>query len=321
MADPLIVLVSPHVTPDGRQRISAIGWANGRPTEVRTYTDSAGFLAQLPRAEVVLGEIRAGEIPSARRLRWVHVWSSGVNRLPLGELKQAGITVSNARGQHADAVADHAFALLLALYRHIPAFVRQREQRLWEPIVATELSGQRMGILGYGAIGRAIAVRARAFGQDVWAARGHPGADPLVSRMFGPERPALRELLAGCDDIVCVLPSTADTRGLLDRGMLGAIRPGARLVNVGRGDLISEADLDTALRQGHLAGAACDVLPREPLPEDSPLWTTPNLLLTPHMAGMQPHYYQRGLEIFLGNLRRYCLSEPLENVVDLDAGY
>ncbi len=321
MADPLTVLVGPHVSAEGRQEISAVGWSSGRATEVFSYTDTAAFHAYLPRTEVLLGEIRAGEVQLARRLRWVHVWSSGVNSLPLQELARCHILLTNARGQHADSVADHTFALLLALSRHIPAFVEQQRTRRWELRITTELSGRRMGILGYGQIGRSIAVRARAFGQDVWASRHHPTADPLISRMFGPSRAALREMLAGCDDIVSVLPLTEETRGLLDHEMFGSMRPGARLINVGRGEVIVEEALDEALRKGSLSGAACDVLPKEPLPEHSPLWSVPNLLITPHVAGMHPQYYQRGLTIFLGNLRRYCRSEPLDNVVDLDAGY
>lgn len=321
MADPLTVLVGPHVSAEGRQEISAVGWSNGRATEVFSYMDTPTFRTYLPRTEVLLGEIRAEEVALAKRLRWVHVWSSGVNGLPLSELARFHIQVTNARGQHADSVADHVFALLLALSRHIPAFVEQQRTRRWELRITTELSGRRMGILGYGQIGRSIAVRARAFGQDVWASRRHPTADPLVSRMFGPSRAALREMLLGCDDVVSVLPLTVETHGLLDREMFGAMRRGARLINVGCGEVIVPEALEEALRDGTLAGAGCDVLPEEPVPWNSPLWTAPNLLITPHVAGMHPHYYQRGLAIFLGNLRRYCRSEPLENVVDLDAGY
>jgi len=328
---PVRVLMSAGVAQDLQAAALAAAAAGGGAAELLLYHGRQEFAGLLPRAEVSYAAgLHAAEIASATRLKWVHVTSAGVDRLPLRELAAAGITLTNARGQHADAMADHAFALFLAMARNIPACVRDQEARLWgrgsgSPTPG-ELAGRRLGILGLGAIGRAIARRAAAFGMDVWASRRHPpaggdGAEPGISRVLGSSRAEFLEILEACDDVVSVLPSTPQTRGLFDAAAFAAMRPGTRLVNVGRGDVLQEAALDAALRSGRLAGAGCDCFPREPLPSDSPLWTAPNLLITPHIGGQHPGYERRTMAIFAANLTRYCRGEPLQNVVDLHEGY
>ncbi len=324
---PVRILMSASVDAELRADAERAAASGGRPAELLLFSDHAEFAAQLRRCEVLYGRIRAGELRGAPHLRWVHAGSAGVDGLPLGELAAAGVLLTNARGQHADAMADHALALLLALSRRLPAFVRAQARRSWQPAGEPgepgELAGRRLGILGYGAIGQAIAGRAVAFGMEVWATRRHVArpAGPGVARLLGPGRGDLLTLLAACDDVVSVLPSTPGTRGLFDEEAFAAMRPGARLINLGRGDLLVEAALEAALRSGALAGAACDCLPREPLPPEAGLWAAPNLLITPHVGGQHPGYAQRGMAIFAANLTRYCRGLPLHNVVDLDAGY
>jgi phosphoglycerate dehydrogenase-like enzyme len=317
----VVVLMSARVPAELREVARRAALDGGRPAEIRLYADREEFAAGLREAEVLYGGLRPGEVAGAPHLRWVHVTSAGVDGLPLAELRAAGVVLTNARGQHADSAADHAFALLLALSRKVAEAVRHQAERRWVHLAPEVLAGRRLGILGFGSIGQAVARRAHAFGMEVWASRRHPEPHPLVARMFGPSRAELLELLGGVDDVVAVLPSTPATRGQLDREALGVLRPGARLVNIGRGDLLDEAALDEALRAGRLAGAGLDCLPREPLPPDSPLWSAPNLVITPHIAGAHPDYAERGMAIFADNLRRFCRGEPLRNVVDLEAGY
>ena len=302
-------------------RLHAAAAAGGRQCALAPYSGRDGLEEILPGIEVLVGGLRPGQAARAPQLRWVHVTSAGVDRLPLGELAAAGIVLTNARGLHADAMGDHAFALLLALSREVPAHVLAQQGRRWAPRGGDVLAGRRLGILGLGEIGRAVARRAAGFGLEVWATRRHPEPDPLVARVLGPDRADLLTVCAGCDDLVAVLPSTPATRGLLDAEAFAAMRPGARLVNLGRGDVLDEAALEAALRSGRLAGAACDCLPREPLPADASLWDAPGLLLTPHVGGSHPNAEERAMERFAANLTRYCRELPLDHRVDLEAGY
>ncbi len=293
----------------------------GREADVRLLGGRDDLEAHLADVEVLYGSLRADQVPRAARLRWVHAGSAGVDHLPLAELAAAGITLTNAKGLHDDAMAEHALALLLALVRHIPEAVRGQDRRAWRRYEPDALAGSRLGILGYGAIGRAVALRARAFVGEIWAVHAHPRPDPLVARTFGPARDELLTFLAGCAHMVAVLPSTPRTRGLLDAEALAALPRGARLINIGRGSLIVEEALDAALRSGHLGGAGLDCPPRDPLPPDSPLWTAPGVLITPHVGGLRPGTAARGMTLFAANLVRYCRGDPLENRVDLAAGY
>lgn len=322
MAGPVVVGVPEWLPEAEREALSAAARAGGREADLRPFSGRDGLRALLPDLEVLCdGGLRAGEAASAPRLRWIQVGSAGVERLPLGEFAAAGITLTNARGEHAEAMADHAFALLLAMARHVPEFVLAQRERRWAPRDCGVLAGRRMGILGFGAIGREIARRAAAFGMEVWATRRHPAPDPLAARVVGPGRADLLEVCAGCDDLVAVLPSTPETRGLFGAEAFAAMRPGARLVNLGRGDLLVREALADALRSGRLGGAACDCLPGEPLRPEDPLWEAPGLLVTPHVGGARPDGGTRFLALFRANLTRYCRGEPLANVVDLRAGY
>lgn len=305
-----------------REAVRAAARAGGREADLRLFTGRADFLAALPDMEVLAGGgLRSGDLALATRLRWLQVGSAGVERLPLAEIAAAGVFLTNARGLHADAMADHALASLLALSRHVPAFVQAQQERRWAPRTGDVLAGRRLGILGFGEIGRAIAQRASAFGMEIWATRRRPAPDRAVARMLGGSRAELLELCAACDDLIAVLPSTPATRGQLDAEAFARMKPGARFVNLGRGDLLDEAALEAALRSGRLAGAACDCLPREPLPADASLWTAPGLLVTPHVGGSRPDAGERAAAFFCANLTRYCRGETLHNLVDLHAGY
>ena len=318
---PVVILMAAHVSPALQAEARRAAQDAGRPADLRLHGGREAFSLLLPEAEVVYGSLRAGEAAGAPRLRWVHAGSAGVDYFPLGELAAAGIVLTNARGQHAEPMADHAFALLLALSRRIPEAAAAQLAHRWEPHAGEALAGRRLGVAGLGTIGRAVARRAAAFGLEVWGTRRHPAPDPLASRVLGPSRAELLMLCAECDDLVAVLPSTPETRGLFDAEAFAAMRPGARLVNIGRGDVLQEEALDAALRSGRLAAAACDCLPREPLPPEAPLWTAPHLLITAHVGGSHPDYERQGMALFADNLARYCRGEPLRNRVDLAAGY
>jgi phosphoglycerate dehydrogenase-like enzyme len=284
--------------------------------------------ALLPEADVVLGwAVRPHNFARARRLRWVHSTAASVTHVLFPELVASDVQVTNARGIHADSMAEHTIGVLLALARKLHRSRDAQRERTWgqdalwaEPPPIGRLAGTTLGLIGLGKVGSAIAERGRAMGMRVLAVRRHPVAPPEPAHeQWGVER--LPDLLAASDWVVIAAPHTAATTRLVGARELAAMKPGARLVNLGRGEIVDEAPLVEALRSGRLAGAALDVFEREPLPAESPLWAMPDVIVTPHTSGLGPRYWERVMEQFVANLRRFVAGEPLENLVDKRAGY
>jgi len=286
-----------------------------------------------PAPPDALGEVEAlvawslthEQLAAAPRLRWLQAMSAGVEHLPLTDLAERGIRLSNMSGVHAPNIAEHALAMMLALARRIPALVLAQRDHRWRDTATHdevfELAGQTVVLVGLGAIGAAIAPRAAAFGMRVLGVRRNPeqALPPGVAEGFGLDR--LDAALAEADHVVVSLPATPDTRGLFDAARLAAIKPGAFFYNVGRGATVDTAALTAALATGHLGGAGLDVVDPEPLPPESPLWGMANVLITAHTSGATPKYWERGVEILLDNLRRYAAGQRLQTEVDPRAGY
>lgn len=284
--------------------------------------------ALLPHADVVLGTaLRPRNFASAARVRWVHSTAAGVGHVLFPELVESPILVTNARGMHARSMAEHVLGLMLAFTRRLHVSRDAQHERRWaqgELVRGApsfeELHGATLGIVGFGHIGRAVATAASAFGMRVLAVRRRPAADPApADEQWGPER--LGELLERSDWVVLAAPHTGETERLIGAAEFARLKPGARLVNVARGALVDEEALVAALRSGRLAGAALDVTAEEPLPPESPLWSHPEVILTPHTSGVGPRFWERVAEQFADNLRRFLAGEPLENVVDKRSGY
>lgn len=284
--------------------------------------------ARLPDADVVLGPgVRPRNFALARRLRWIHLPSAGVDHALFPELLASDVAITHTRGVHDDGMAEHAIGVMLAFARQLHrSRDAQRERRwaqrdLWTASPSFEsLAGSTLAIVGYGSIGRAVARRARALGQTVLGVRRRATAgDADAHEVHGAD--ALDAVLRRADWVLLLAPLTDATRGLLSRERIALLRPGARVVNLGRGALVDEPALIEALRAGRLAGAALDVCAEEPLPEASPLWDLPSVILTPHVSGLGPRYWERVLEPFAANLRRHLDGEPLADVVDRRAGY
>ncbi len=282
----------------------------------------------LPEADIVLGPaVRAHNFERARRLQWLQLTAAGVSGFLFPALIESPVIVTSGRGLHAAAMAEHTAGVLLAFVRQLHlARDAQRDRRwvqseLWRAGAGFgELAGARVGLVGFGAVGRRIAETLRALGMHVTAVRRHPEADPAPAEaQWGVE--LMDELFATSDWVVLVAPATEETRQLASRGRLFAMKPGARLVNLGRGALVDEPALIDALTEGRLAGAALDVFADEPLPAASPLWAMPQVILTPHVSGVGPRYWERSIELFARNLEAYRAGRPLENVVDKRAGY
>jgi len=284
--------------------------------------------ALLPEVEVVLGfAVRPHNFARARRLRWVHCTAASATHVLFPGIVESEVRVTNARGIHADSMAEHAIGVLLAFARKLHrARDAQREHTwvqdaLWgEPPPIGWLAGTTLGLIGLGRVGSAIAERGRAMGMRVLAVRLHPVSPPAPAHeQWGVER--LPDLLEASDWVVIAAPHTTATTRLIGARELARMKPGARLVNLGRGAIVDEAALVEALHAGRVAGAALDVFEDEPLPAGSPLWDHPEVIVTPHTSGLGPRYWERVLEQFMANLRRFVAGEPLENLVDKRAGY
>jgi phosphoglycerate dehydrogenase-like enzyme len=279
-------------------------------------------------------------VKRAPRLRWLHCMAAGLDYiLKTGMFDDANLVLTNTSGASAAMIGEYILmSMLLHSHQHHVS-IRAQVRHQWTPIShyfnkADTLRGKTLGVIGYGAIGREAARLAQGFAMEVLALKRDPDvhADPrfsfpdvgdpqgrIPSRWFGPEQCA--ELMALSDFIAVTLPLTAETRNFIGARELAAARPGAYLVNVGRGEVIDQAALMDALGSGRLGGAGLDVMVPEPLPRDHPLWDMDNVVLTPHIAGPNRRYQDDCIRIFAENLRRLTTGRDLINVVDVRRGY
>jgi phosphoglycerate dehydrogenase-like enzyme len=282
--------------------------------------DPATLDGKLQAAEILLtGGFDASDLASrAPRLKWVQSTSAGVEKL--APYVPSGIVLTNASGVHMPKGGEYAMTALLMLNHRVPHFVTAQRASRWDQAFATPIAGKTVLILGVGAIGSAAARLARRFGMRVIGISRSGKRNPLVDRMYRPRD--LKKVLPEADFVLAILPLTDETRGLLGRAELDLLPRHAGLVNLGRGPVIDNDALADKLRKGELSGAVLDVYPEEPLPSSSPLWATPNLVMSPHCAvDDATAYAERALALFLGNLKRYLAGRPLMNVVDTQLGY
>ena len=276
--------------------------------------------AHIADVEILFGHIGEDVMSEANALRWAHQPHAGVEGFMYPAFKVSDVVLTNCRGLYGTQIAEHAFALLLALTRQIPAQLEFMKTKHWERVPCVELAGMTMGILGLGGIGRAIAARARAFEFEIIAADVESIDKPdTVSELFGLD--GLMPFLAQSDILMVCCPSTPETHKLLSHAQFNQMPDSSYVVNVSRGKVIDEEALIAALRGGKLAGAGLDVTYTEPCPPDNPLWEQENVILTSHSAGASQHIRRRAMQLFIDNLHRYVAGEPLVNVVDKEKGY
>lgn len=281
------------------------------PDALRRAVQDADILLVAPRSVTQVREL----LPHARKVRWIHTLGAGVDTIPFDLLRGTDIIVTNSAGVFADALAEFAVAAMLWFAKDLRRLVRNQEARHWEPFTVERLEGKRVGIVGYGGIGKAVGRRAAALGIEVFALRRRGAIDdPIVTRAFAPEQ--LDELLRESDFVVLSTPLTPATRGMIDAVRIAQMKPDAALINVSRGEVVDELALIEALREGKIRGAALDVFETEPLPQESPLWTLDNVLLSPHSADHVVGSHERAMGFFLANLERFRQGEPLKNIVD-----
>ncbi len=281
--------------------------------------------AALPGADVVFAwRPRSGLLrptwEHADALRWIQSASAGVEDLLFEEMVKSPVVLTNARGIFDDAMAEYVVGLLLLFAKGLPGVLERQRRREWFPRDSEQLAGKRVLVVGVGSIGHAIGKRCKGVGMTV---RGVGTRARTRDDVFALVHTAedLEEACGWADVVVNVLPSTPGTRHRFDDTVFAAMQPSARFVNVGRGSTVDEAALVRALQEGRIAGAALDVFEREPLPEDSPLWDLPNVIVSPHMSADFAGWREMLVELFVENLSRYLTGRPLKNVVDKELGY
>ena len=285
-------------------------------------------VAEAADAGIILtARLPASVVRHAPRLRWLQSSASSVSTLPLGDLASRSVVVTNTRTVQGGVIAEHVMGGLLVLSRRLDLTLAAQRERRWIQNEMTgdatpwSLSGRAMTILGLGAIGKEVARCAQAFGMKVTGLRRRAGEPdpPFVDRVLGPDQ--LRDGLRGSDVLVIAVPFLASTDRLIGAGQLALLNRGALLVNVARAKIVDQTAMITALQSGQLGGAVLDVFDHEPLDPASPLWTLPNVVITPHIASLRPGHWDDVVELFSENLRRFERGAPLLNTVDVTAGY
>jgi D-2-hydroxyacid dehydrogenase (NADP+) len=271
-------------------------------------------------------KMSADEFALARHLRWVHSSAVGIGPVLSSALVASPVVVSNSKGIHSPAIAEHAIALVLALRRNVHTSVYRQAARVWaqvelESAVVRPLSETELLVVGLGTIGERVAAMASSLGMRVTAVRRRVDASlPAgVRAVVGPER--LVDVLPAADVVVLAVPTTDETRALIGRAELARMKPSAILVNVARGKLVDEDALADALEQHQIGAAGLDAFRVEPLPPGHRLWALPNALITPHSASFTGDYWTPVVDLFLENVARFRRGAPLLNLVDKVRGY
>jgi len=259
-------------------------------------------------------------VAAAGRLKFIQSSAAGLDHCLAPSIIQSPVVVCSASGLFADQVAEQTLALLLGLLRGIPIFYRQQQNREFIRRPTADLHRKRVGIVGLGGNGRRLAQVLAPFRLTIRATDFFPEHKPEEVQELWPHTELLR--LAECSDIlILTLPLNASTRGIIDRRVFDAMPKGSWLINVARGQCVNEVDLIEALNGGRLAGAGLDVTAVEPLPEQSPLYGHPNVLITPHVGAQSGPRYDDSTQLICENLRRYLAGQPLYNIVDKNLGF
>ena len=255
-------------------------------------------------------------------LKWIHSRSAGLDSLLFPALIESPVPLTNGRGVFSQSLGEFVLAAVLYFAKDFRRMIRNQEAGRWEQFNVHEISGQTMGIVGYGDIGRACAWRAKAMGMKVLAVRRRPeqsAGDQNVERVYGFD--GLHEMIRQCDYVVAAAPLTPETKSLIGDAEFAAMKPSAIILNVGRGPVIDEPAMLAALQSGQIRGAGLDVFTVEPLPAGHPFYSMENVLLSPHCSDNTQDWLEQAMLFFYRNLDRFQKGEPLENVVDKRAGY
>ena len=273
----------------------------------------------LGRAEALLAWRPPARLAArAPRLSWIQSLTGGCDQWLVPGLPEHAV-LTCARGSHRLAMPEHILAALFLVTKSLAPIVLDQRERRWTRRVNPTLAGRTLGILGVGAIGAELARKAAALEMRVIGTKRDGAAVPHVERVYPPAE--TDAVLGAADYVVLLLPSTRETRGFINTRTLARMKPSAYVLNFGRGDLVVDDDLVAAVRNRVIAGAVLDVFVTEPLPPDSPLWTTEGITIFPHVGGLHPERDDIVAELWVENLRRFADGQPLREVVDRARGY
>lgn len=291
--------------------------------DVTSGWDGKDFAASIKTADILfasLGFPQDNLAEVAPNLKWIFVPSAGVEGFMPFDWLPDGVAFTNNSGTHYPRAVEYAAMSFLALNNKLPTVLTSQRNAQWNPVFSSEIAGKTALIFGFGQIGRAAAEAARRFGMRVIGVRRSGAAHELADEMH--PMSALPALLPGADFLLIAAPSTPETRGAIGAAELDSMKPGAGIVNMGRSAVMNYDALCERLNSGHIGGAILDVFDTEPLPVESPIWTTPNLIVTPHNSTDDPvTYIPRSLDIFFRNVERFAAGEELLNLVDRTLGY
>jgi phosphoglycerate dehydrogenase-like enzyme len=318
---PILVLTAP-----GDQSIPFLAELRQRATIV--VGDSARDFASRGDAEIILNwssslELLRDVFLMSHRLRWMHSRSAGLEQTLFPELIESEVILTNGSGVFSSALGEFVVASILYFAKDFRRMIRNQLAGVWEQFDVTMVSGQILGIVGYGSIGRAIAARARGLDMKVLALRRRvprqSQEDLLIDHVFGPE--GRLDMLSRCDYVVLAVPLTEQTRGLIADPEFAVMKKNAVVINVGRGPTIDERAMIKALSENRIRGVALDVFDQEPLPEHHPFYSFENVLLSPHCADHTPDWLDNAMRFFIAQLERFRSGKDLFNIVDKRLGY
>lgn len=314
-----IATIHVHIGHDEQIRAEIVDHlrAAGRSFE---FVDTSTIEKVLPEVDVLLSGIAPRiDWSPAKRLQLLQFMGAGIDHLWPAVGLPPNVVIANTRGIHGLEMRDHTLAMMLAFERELPLAYEQQAQKHWAPFLGGTLSGKTLGLIGLGEVGLPIARAARALGMRVFGMRNRPLPTPDVDSLFSLDE--LPNLLASSDYLVVTAPLTSRTRGMLGAQEIAQLPAHAVVIVISRGGIIDEVSLAKALQEGRIRGAALDVFAQEPLPPSSNLWSTPNLLITPHISGWVPGYIARIMTLFLTNLQRFENGESVLTEIDRGREY
>ncbi len=293
--------------------------------ELMLCNDQDSLSRYLPQADIVMvtdfrTDLLEDVWPDEHRIQWIHATSAGVDALMIPPIRDSDIPVTNARGVFDRPIAEFVLGQVLSFAKDFPGSLRYQQQHQWRHRDTERIEGKQALVVGAGSIGRQIARLLGAVGMRVdGMARSARDSDPDFDRVHPSD--LLLQQLPEADYVIIAAPLTDETRGLFDAQAFRAMKASARLINIGRGPIVQTDALVQALRDGELAGAGLDVFEEEPLPEDHPLWTFPNVLISAHMAGDVVGWRETLIRQFIDNFRCWQQGKALPNQVDKARGY
>jgi phosphoglycerate dehydrogenase-like enzyme len=292
--------------------------------EFISCTDKSELMKHLSDMEILMifvAKFEAELLGLAPNLKWIQALTAGVDNLPLKEINDRRIILTNTRGIHKIQMAEFAIGAMINFARNFHVMYRNQIKGLWDrSIPQTEIYGKIVGIIGLGSIGAEIARKASFFGMRVLGVRKNPQSVKYVDRVYGIEE--MDEVFRESDYIINLLPMTAGTQKIIDKRYFHSMKKTACFISIGRGPTVNQADLVDALKSNQIGGLVADVYEEEPLPEDSPLWELENVILAPHIAGVSPNYMERAMDVITHNLNVYASqSGEMLNVIDCNSGY